>query len=62
MPNKTEVRKIKDEIDEIVVWKESECVVHIEQMSDTSFWIGIGDRNFYFKSKSGRAKVEIIES
>ena len=59
--NGIEVRYQEDELDEICVYVNGECVLHMEQMSDQCYWMGIEAGGYtvhaHVFSKKGRAHV-----
>lgn len=38
-----EIGKTQPELDEVVLYVNSRCVFHLEQMDDNIWWMGIGD-------------------
>lgn len=51
-----------DELDEVLLYVDGKCVVHLEAMSETSYWIGLyakgHEAHLHIGSKSGRARVD----
>lgn len=58
-----EIRRQEGHIDEIVAYRNGECVVHIEAMSDQCFWMSLMSKRFELHancySKNGRSHVEM---
>lgn len=58
-----EIRRHGGQIDEIVVYRDGECVVHVEAMSDQCFWMSLMSKRFEVHancySKNGRSHVEM---
>lgn len=57
-----EVRMCGDHIDEIVVYRNGQCCVHIEQMSDQCYWMSLMSERFEVHAniygKNGRSHVD----
>lgn len=58
-----EIRRQSGEIDEIILYRNGECVVHIESMSDQCFWMSLMAKRFEVHAncyaKNGRSHVEM---
>jgi len=40
----TEIRYSNGEIDEVLMWRDGDCVMHLERMDDNSIWIGLHEK------------------
>lgn len=58
-----EIRRQGGQIDEIIVYRDGECVVHIEATSDQCFWMSLMSKRFevhaHCFSKYGNSEVEM---
>jgi hypothetical protein len=62
--NGIETRYQGGEVDEVCLYVDGECVLHLEQMSDQCFWMGLRTKNGYgvhvnIFSKNGRSHLGI---